>query len=226
MLTEVELGATDVTVVSVIGQIGALIGGTCLGYISTFTGRRLTMLCACVCGGALIPAYIMPRTMALVASAFFQQFFVGGVWGPIPIHLTELAPPTLRTTAVGLTYQLGNLASSASATIQSVIGERYPLPPRAGVKRFDYGHVIAIFMGAVWAYQVVFLFLGPEMSEAERLEYAESADQLERLRKEGVSLQEIGANRAKQRQQYDDRPMGSGSEKTADIDHVEGVAKF
>lgn len=83
MLTaaEVELGPTDVTVISVVGQLGALIGGTTLGYLSTFTGRRLIMMTACICGGAIVPAYILPRSMVLVASAFFLQFFVGGVWG-------------------------------------------------------------------------------------------------------------------------------------------------
>ena len=59
----------------------------------------------------------------------------------------ELAPPGLRTLVVGLTYQLGNLASSASATIEAVIGERYPIPPAAdGTKRYDYGRVIGIFL--------------------------------------------------------------------------------
>ena len=186
---QVELGPTPVTVISVVGQIGALIGGTTLGYVSSFAGRRLTMILGCIVGGALVPAYTLPRSMALVASSFFLQFFVGGVWGVIPIHLTELSPPALRTTAVGLTYQLGNLASSASATIQAVIGERYPLPPHNGVERFDYGKVIAIFMGAIWAGQILLLFIGPEMSEAERIEYAASADDLEALRKQGVSCE-------------------------------------
>lgn len=95
--------------------------------------------------------------------------------------------PTDISFQVGVTYQLGNLASSASATIQSVIGERYPLPPKNGVKRFDYGKVIGIFMGAVWAYQLLFLFLGPEMSEEERAEYAYHANELERQRKAGQS---------------------------------------
>jgi MFS transporter, SHS family, lactate transporter len=140
---QVELGATDVTVITVVGQIGALIGSTTIGFISTFSGRRLAMITACIFGGAMIPAYILPRNMTLVAASFFQQFFVGGVWGPIPIHLIELSPPALRTLTVGVTYQLGNLASSASATIQGVIGERYPLPTAPdGTKRFDYGKVI------------------------------------------------------------------------------------
>ena len=211
------------TVISVVGQIGALIGGTTLGYTSTFIGRRLTMILGCICGGALVAPYILPRSMVLVASAFFLQFFVGGVWGVIPIHLTELAPPALRTTAVGFTYQLGNLASSASATIQAVIGERYPLPPSpSGEARFDYGKVIGIFMGAIWAGQIFFLFLGPEMSESERAEYAASADDLESLRKQGVSLKEIGEGRAKAAR-GEDESQHSDQEKGVNIDHIEGT---
>ena len=105
------------------------------------------MLIGCVFGGALVPAYIIPRNMSLVATAFFQQFFVQGILGPIPIHQIELSPPALRSLTVGLTNQPGNLASSASATIESVIGERFPLPPTAaGVERFDYGKVIGKFV--------------------------------------------------------------------------------
>jgi SHS family lactate transporter-like MFS transporter len=190
---QVGMDATQTTVITVVGQIGALIGGCTIGYISTFFGRRLTMLVTCVLGGAIIPAYILPRNMSLAACAFFEQFFVGGVWGPMPIHLLELSPIALRSLMVGLTYQLGNLGSSASATIQSIIGERFPLPPGLnGKKRFNYGKVIAIFMGAVWAFILFFLFWGPEMSQEERDEEAEAALHLETLRAQGVSLAEIG----------------------------------
>ncbi|KAG6357518.1 hypothetical protein INS49_013395 [Diaporthe citri] len=221
---QVELDATDVTVISVVGQIGALIGGTTLGYISTFFGRRLTMCAACIFGGAILPAYVIPHSMKLVASAFFLQFFVGGVWGPIPIHLSELSPEALRATAVGLTYQLGNLASSAAATIQAIIGERFPLEPKDGVARFDYGRVIGIFMGAVWAYDLLFLFLGPEMSEEERAEFAASANEFERLRKSGVSLADIGAERAKAAMLEKQASRGeeyNNNEKPVDVEHVE-----
>lgn len=210
---EVQLGPTEVTVISVVGQVGALIGGGSLGYLSTFFGRRLTMCTACLFGGALLPAYVLPHNLTLIATAFFNQYFVGGVWGPIPIHLSELSPAALRATTVGLTYQLGNLASSASATIQAVIGERFPLPPTAdGTERFDYGKVIGIFMGAVWAYDFTFLFLGPEMSEDERAAVAAEANESERMRKAGVSLAEIGAEKAK---------MAAGLEAT--VSHDEGT---
>lgn len=194
---QVGMDPTDTTVVTVVGQIGALLGGSAVGYTSSFFGRRLSMICSCILGGALIPAYVLPRNMSLVASAFVEQFFVGGAWGPIPIHLVELSPNVLRSLTVGLTYQLGNLASSASATIQSVIAERYPLPSAGNeARKFDYGRVIAIFMGAVWAYMLFFLLLGPEMSQEERQEEAEAALYLERLRLEGVSLAQIGEKRA------------------------------
>ncbi|KAF2234553.1 sugar transporter [Viridothelium virens] len=209
-------GATDVTVITVVGQIGCTIGACVFGYLSTFVGRRLIMMTACVFGGALIPAYILPRNMSLVASSFFQQFFVGAVWGPIPIHLIELSPPAMRSLVVGLTYQLGNLASSASATIQGKIGEKHPLPPLAtGVKRYDYGIVIAEFMGGVFAYQFFFLFLGPEMSEDEKEEMAQEAKEFERLRAEGRSLAEIGASRV------NTKDSDSDEKAAGEVEHVE-----
>lgn len=190
--SQVNLDATQVVIISVVGQLGSITGGTILGYISTYSGRRLIMLIACICGGALVPAYIIPRSMVLVATAFFEQVFVGGVWGPIPIHLMELSPPALRTTVVGLTYQLGNLASSACATIQAIIGERFPLAPGPhGEKRFDYGKVIAIFMGSVWAFLFVLLLIGPEMTQGERDAEAEAARNLERLRLDGMNLDQV-----------------------------------
>ncbi|CZR56423.1 probable sugar transporter family protein [Phialocephala subalpina] len=197
--SQLSMSPTDVTVITVVGQIGALIGACIIGYISTFAGRRLTMMTAAVFGGAILPAYVLPRNLSLIASAFFEQFFVGGIWGPIPIHLLELSPPALRSLLIGFTYQLGNLASSASATIQAIIAERYPLPPSAsGDTRYDYGKVIGIFMGAVWAYDFFWLFWGPEMKQWERDEEAERAMQYERLRMEGLSLQEIGEKRARE----------------------------
>lgn len=141
---QIGFGATTTTVVTVVGQIGALLGSTMMGYFSTFLGRRLTMIIACIFGGAIVPAYIKPRNLDIIASTFFEQWFVGGVWGPIPVHLVELSPPHVRALFYSFTYQLGNLASSASSTIEAVIGERFPLPPNpeTGEARYNYGKVI------------------------------------------------------------------------------------
>ena len=80
----------------------------------------------------------------------------GSDWASvIPIHLLELSPEHFRSFVVGTSYQLGNLISSASATIEATIGERFPLPPLSnGVTRYDYGKVMAIFMGCAFVYGI------------------------------------------------------------------------
>jgi SHS family lactate transporter-like MFS transporter len=168
---QVQLDAEHTAIISILGNLGACFGGITLGYISGFLGRRLTMICGCIVGAGILPAYILTRGMKLGACVFFQHFTTVGVWGPIPIHLVTLAPHTLRTLMVGLTYQLGNLASSPVATAESIYGEKYPLAPAAdGTKRYDYGRAIAIFTAAGWAYMLLSLLLGPEASQDEEMQ--------------------------------------------------------
>lgn len=82
---QIGMGPTQVTVITVVGQIGALIGSTLFGYLSTFTGRRPAMMVGAALGGALVPSYIFVRGDKLIATVFFEQFFVGGSWGAIPV---------------------------------------------------------------------------------------------------------------------------------------------
>jgi SHS family lactate transporter-like MFS transporter len=84
------------------------------------------------------------------------MFFLSGPDSSvIPIHLLELSPGHFRAFVMGTSYQLGNLASSASSTIEATIGERFPLPPLAnGLARYDYGKVMGIFMVCVYAYGI------------------------------------------------------------------------
>lgn len=71
----------------------------------------------------------------------------------------ELAPPSIRTVSVGVAYHVGALVSSASATIEATIGERFPLPPtKSGVKRYEYGKVMCIFLGCVSIRHCLFFF--------------------------------------------------------------------
>jgi MFS transporter, SHS family, lactate transporter len=155
-----------VTVTQVVANLGAMIGGTTIGYCSQIFGRRFSVIVICIIGGALLYPYTFTSSKAVIAAAFFEQFCVQGAWGVIPIHLMELSPGSFRTFVVGTSYQLGNLASSASSTIEAKLGENYPLPAieKGGktIKRFEYGRVICIFMGAVYAYVILLTFIGPE----------------------------------------------------------------
>jgi SHS family lactate transporter-like MFS transporter len=164
MLTnQYSFSSNAVTVTQVVANLGAMTGGTIVGWASQIFGRRFSIIVMCIFGGALLYPYSFVGSKNVIAAAFFEQFAVQGAWGVIPIHLSELSPGSFRTFVVGTAYQLGNLASSASSTIESTIGERFPLQPLAdGTKRYKYGLVICIFMGCVYAYTIVITIVGPE----------------------------------------------------------------
>lgn len=158
-----EFSKDAVTVTQVVANLGALSGGTLCGWASQIFGRRFSIIAISIVGGALLYPYTFVSNHSIMAAAFFEQFMVQGAWGAIPIHLMELSPGPIRTFAVGTAYQLGNLVSSASSTIESTIGERFPLPPNEENKhRYQYGKVICIFMGCVYAYTILITLAGPE----------------------------------------------------------------
>lgn len=162
-----RFSANAVTVTQVVANLGAMTGGTLVGYSSQIFGRRFCIIVMCIIGGALLYPYTFTSSHAVIAAAFFEQFCVQGAWGVIPIHLMELSPGSFRTFVVGTSYQLGNLASSASSTIEATIGERYPLPSITSadgtvVTRYNYGKVICIFMAAVYVYTIALTLVGPE----------------------------------------------------------------
>ncbi|KAK4506251.1 hypothetical protein PRZ48_004216 [Zasmidium cellare] len=162
-----DFSANAVTVTQVVANLGAIAGGTTIGYLSQSFGRRFSIIVISIIGGALLYPYSFVGNERIMAAAFFEQFCVQGAWGVIPIHLMELSPGSLRAFVVGTAYQLGNLVSSASSTIEATIGERFPLPDKVEengthVKRYQYGKVICIFMGCVYAYVILLTFLGPE----------------------------------------------------------------
>jgi len=159
---QLNFDANQVTVTQVIANLGAITGGTIVGYSSQIFGRRFSIIVICILGGALLYPYTFVKTEKIAAAAFFEQFCVQGAWGVIPIHLMELSPGSFRTFVVGTSYQLGNLASSASATIEATLGERFPLPPKGKTTRYEYGKVMCIFLGCVYLYVIIMTLVGPE----------------------------------------------------------------
>jgi len=195
-----------VTVTTVVANIGAICGGAIVGHSSTFVGRRLSIIISALFGGALIPAWILVRNNGIMAAAFWEQFFVQGAWGVIPIHLLELSPEHFRSFVVGTSYQLGNLVSSASSTIESTIGERFPLPPLAnGLSRYDYGLVMAIFMGCVYFYVIIMVMIGPE--ERKRDHIKEHAEEIEH-KHDGPDFSEKGLAEQQNVERHSDATLG------------------
>ncbi|CAF3218304.1 unnamed protein product [Rotaria sp. Silwood2] len=135
------------------------------------------MMVVLIVGAALIPAYLLPRTTTIMAGAFFQQMCVQGAWGVVPVHLMELAPLQFRSFVVGTSYQLGNLISSASSTIEATAGQHFPLQTSGNTTnkhQFDYGKVMAIFLASTYCYLLIIILLGPEKSNTDEVTKTET----------------------------------------------------
>jgi MFS-type transporter involved in bile tolerance (Atg22 family) len=84
MLTQKHMTNSPATRASILMKTGACVGGTIIGYISQWFGRRRTIIVAALMSGFLIPAWILPEgERSLSASGFFMQFFVQGAWGKL-----------------------------------------------------------------------------------------------------------------------------------------------
>jgi len=157
---------TEITKVQVAANLGGCVGGTVVGYLSQIIGRRFSIVMMCFLCGTLLYPYFFISGAGLYPTVFFMQFFVQGAWGIIPIHLIELSPASYRAFVVGTSYQLGNLISAASSTIEARISQTFPLPPALedGVttERFYYSPGMTIFLGCVLTYTIIVTALGPE----------------------------------------------------------------
>ena len=113
-----------VRTVSMVGSIGALLGGIFFGTWSERIGRRRAIVVAALLAIPVIPLWAYSHTVAMLAlGGFLMQFMVQGAWGVIPAHLNELSPPAVRGTFPGLAYQLGNFFSSRNAVMQAQLVE-------------------------------------------------------------------------------------------------------
>ncbi|GAA5832455.1 hypothetical protein JCM3766R1_003083 [Sporobolomyces carnicolor] len=153
------LSAHTATLCTIIGNLGAITGGTIAGIVSQYLGRRLTIIVCCLWSIAFIPLWYLPNSFGpLAVGAFCMQMGVQGAWGVIPVYLSEISPVAFRAVFPGLFYQLGNMVSSASAQIEATAG--------ANIKnangRPSYGRVGAILIGVVAAWIILCCLVGRE----------------------------------------------------------------
>lgn len=185
------------TVTNCVANFGAISGGIIIGHFSNFIGRRLSIMICCIAGGALIYPWAFVDNANINAGVFWLQFFVQGSWGVVPVYLSELAPPDFKAFVVGISYQLGNLASSASSTIETTIGEHFPMTSPTGEAIFDYATVMAIFVGCVFGYVLLIVFVGPEKQDHETQSESEAEEEefeLEKVKHEEEAFEELESN--------------------------------
>lgn len=194
--------SADASKATIISNVGAIVGGTIAGYGSQYLGRRLAIAIVLVYTACWIPLWILPDSFGgLSAGGFFIQSGVQGAWGIVPVYLGEISPPAFRASFAGLSYQLGNMASSGAAEIEADAGKTLKL---AGTDTPDYAKIQGILIGVVIAWMMVCVFLGPE-ADGSHFEQARTAIQK-------------GAGAAKQNELFD-----SAVEAKAENEHVEKV---
>jgi len=144
----------NVSVVAIIYNIGAILGGLTFGILSNRIGRRKAIVMASLLALPIIPLWTHAKTTAgLALGAFLMQFFVQGAWGVVPAHLNELSPDALRGVFPGVAYQLGNFLASSNATLQAGIAA-----DRGG----DYAFALAAVAGVAALLLAVIVWFGRE----------------------------------------------------------------
>ncbi len=116
----------EVSLIAIIYNIGAIIGGLSFGALSEQFGRRRIIIIAALLSLVVLPLWAFSTSAVwLAAGAFFMQIMVQGAWGVIPVHLNELSPDEARGTFPGFVYQLGNLIASVNAPLQATMAAHY-----------------------------------------------------------------------------------------------------
>jgi SHS family lactate transporter-like MFS transporter len=142
------------SLLTIILNLGALVGGLVFGQWSEKIGRRRAMAIACVLALPAIPLWSYGGSVLLLAiGAFWIQVAVQGAWGVVPVHLNELSPPEARGAFPGFAYQLGNLIAAANATIQAGIAESHGN---------NYALALALVCGIVAVTLSLVTWFGPE----------------------------------------------------------------
>jgi SHS family lactate transporter-like MFS transporter len=138
--------------ITAISMVGAILGGTLVGFLSDRFGRRRVMIVSFVCAIALVPLWAYaPSVALLIIGAFSIQFMVQGAWGIIPAHLSELSPDSVRGFLPGFAYQCGVLLASSVPFFEAILAEHT-----------SYANAMALTAFTVFTLAAIVVALGRE----------------------------------------------------------------
>ena len=153
--SQLHFGTGTVTILTMLLNLGAIVGGLSFGAWSERIGRRRAMIVAALLALPCIPLWTYGGSLVLLGlGAFLIQVMVQGAWGIVPTYLNELSPDDVRATLPGFAYQLGNLLAASTATAQSWLAEQ-----NGG----NYALVMASWMAVVAVLLAMLAWLGPEV---------------------------------------------------------------
>jgi SHS family lactate transporter-like MFS transporter len=152
-----HFGVRERSLISAVGNVGAMVGGTLIGLFSDRLGRRRAIVVALLLAVLLVPLWAYaPRTAFLVAGAFLLQFCVQGAWGVIPAHLSELSPNSIRGFLPGFAYQCGVLLAGPVVFLEPLLAEQ-----------MSYATAMAATAAAVFVFTAIVAALGREKKGAD-----------------------------------------------------------
>jgi MFS transporter, SHS family, lactate transporter len=138
--------------ITAISMVGAILGGTLVGFLSDRFGRRRVMIASLVCAILLVPLWAYAPSLALlVIGAFSIQFMVQGAWGIVPAHLSELSPDSVRGFLPGFAYQCGVLLASSVPYGEAILAEHT-----------SYANAMALTAFTVFTLAAIVVALGRE----------------------------------------------------------------
>jgi SHS family lactate transporter-like MFS transporter len=158
-----HLSTSTVSIIAIVYNIGAILGGLIIGALSERIGRRRAIALAALLALPVIPLWAFSaQPLWLAVGAFLIQFAVQGAWGVVPVHLNELSPDEVRGTFPGFAYQLGNLIASVNATMQAMIASSFPVAGAAGPDNGNYAIALAGTAAVVAVVVAGLAIFGPE----------------------------------------------------------------
>jgi SHS family lactate transporter-like MFS transporter len=138
--------------ITMISMVGAICGGTLVGFLSDRLGRRRVMVGSFICAILLVPLWAYAPSVALLTiGAFSIQFMVQGAWGIIPAHLSELSPDSVRGFLPGFAYQCGVLIAGVVPVFEAIIAEHT-----------SYANAMALTAFSVFIMAAIVVALGRE----------------------------------------------------------------
>jgi MFS transporter, SHS family, lactate transporter len=140
-----NLSSAVISNLTVLYNIGAILGCLIIGHFSERLGRRNSIMLALAVCVISIPAWAFGASVAMLAlGSFIMQFGVQGVFGVIPAHLNELSPDRVRSLFPGVVYQLGMLFGAPSVGIEFALRQRLGYP--WALTAFELCTIAALFI--------------------------------------------------------------------------------
>ena len=119
LVKQQHLSHGAVSLVMIVFNLGAIVGGLGAGFLSQRIGRRWAIGIMAMLVLPAIPLWLFSHGIVwLAVGGFLIQVCVQGAWGVVPAYLNELSPPAIRATFPGAVYQFGNLLAAGNANLQ------------------------------------------------------------------------------------------------------------